>query len=403
MANNSSSTKHVFTLHHWTETDWKYLPILCESNENIIYLKVAQENGKEGDTQHLQGVVVFVNKYKQRASKVSKILMGPNKNTALPDPKNPGSFLKHHYHVETMKGTYQEAADYCGNLAKEGSVPIYEYGEIPSKAPQGQGKRTDYDYARDLIKEKAIAGWKLAAIEELIPKFECDKPGWVRKIYNRYRKFGTNFFENNEMFKWQKELVSYLNDHAPDPRRILFVVDEEGNAGKSEIAKNARYLFPNKSVFSVPPQDYRSMASLIPDDGVDIIIIDCPREDQYDLPYKLFEGIKTGSVVQTKYEPVIKEFPSPHLVVMMNRNPKTGKTILSTDRYTIIEIELEPEERARLTTKQTVATAPYIAKHLKRTREILDACEEEKAKKRARMEENFDDDIDRPYRPHKSL
>jgi hypothetical protein len=135
---SSSSTKHVFTLHHWTETDWEYLPRLCESNEHIIYLKAAQENGKEGDTPHIQGCVVFDNKYKQRESKVSKILMGPNKNTALPDPKNPGKYLKHHYHVKTMKGTYQEASDYCGNIAKEGDVLIYIYGEIPSRTPNGK-------------------------------------------------------------------------------------------------------------------------------------------------------------------------------------------------------------------------------------------------------------------------
>jgi hypothetical protein len=93
MSNNSSSTKHVFTLHHWTETDWEYLPRLCESNKHILYLKAAQENGKEGDTPHIQGCVIFDNKYKQRESKVSKILMGPNKNTTLPDPKNPGKYI----------------------------------------------------------------------------------------------------------------------------------------------------------------------------------------------------------------------------------------------------------------------------------------------------------------------
>jgi hypothetical protein len=135
---SSSSTKHVFTLHHWTKTDWNHLPRLCEFNEHILYLKAAQENGKEGDTPHIQGCVIFDSKYKQREYIVSKILMGPNKNTALPNPKNPGKYLKHHYHVKTMKGTYQEASDYCGNIAKEGDVPIYQNGEIPSKAPNGK-------------------------------------------------------------------------------------------------------------------------------------------------------------------------------------------------------------------------------------------------------------------------
>ena len=78
-SNNPSGRKFVFTLHNWTETDWNHLPHLCESRSDLIYLKVAQENGKEGDTPHLQGCVVFERNFKQRESKVSKILMGPKK------------------------------------------------------------------------------------------------------------------------------------------------------------------------------------------------------------------------------------------------------------------------------------------------------------------------------------
>lgn len=341
----SSSTKHCFTLHHWTVTDWDHLPKLCESNPHIIYLKVAQENGKEGDSPHLQGCVIFDSKYKQRESKVSKILMGPNKDVRNPNaPRGSG----HHYHVSTMKGTYQQASDYCGNIAKEGSVPIYEYGEIPNGKQGIQGKRTDFHEAQEVIKEKTEAGWRLDEIADLLPKFWAENEKWVRGRYNKYRRFRTDFFDENEMFKWQKELVTYLNDHQPDKRKILFVVDEAGNGGKSEIVKNSEFLFPNKRVFSIPPQDYKSMASLMPDDGVDIFILDCPRQKQYDIPYEFLENLKDGSTVQTKYEVTKKEFVTPHVVVMMNRNPKTGKTILTEDRYVVIEIQLEPEEREHL-------------------------------------------------------
>jgi uridine kinase len=183
------------------------------------------------------------------------------------------------------------------------------------------------------------------------------------------------------MFKWQKELVAYLNNHAPDKCQMMFVVDETGNAGKSELVKNTRYLFPSKSVFSIPPQDYKSMASLMPDDGVDIVILDCPRQKQYDIPYDFLEDIKNGTVVQTKYEVTKKSFVPPHVVIFLNCKPKTGKMILTDDRYVIIEIELEPDERERLISKQSTTTVPYIAKHLAQTREILDTCEEEKRNK----------------------
>lgn len=402
--NTPGSNKHVFTLHHWTPTDWEYLKQLCETelNPGIVYLKVAQENGGEGDTPHLQGAFIFKSQIKHRPPAASKILMGPNKNLALPDPKNPGKFLKHHYHVDVMRVTCEEAANYCGNIAKEGSVPVYEYGSIPKS---NRGTRTDYDEAQATIKKMAETGCKLEEIAEALPKFWANNEKWVRSRYNKYRKFKKNFFDENPMFQWQQDLVAYLNENTPDKRKILFIVDTEGNCGKSEISRNAEFLFPTKQVFPITPQDYKSMASLIPDDGADIVILDCPRQKQYDLPYDFIEELKTGSVVQTKYEPTKKEFPPMHIVVFMNRIPKTGKTILSADRYAIIEIQLEPEERDRLQSQQDNETAPYIEKHLKRTREILDTCEEEKAVKRAQYDEYTPlRDAGSPWsRPHRSL
>jgi len=374
----SSGRRFTFTLHNWTQTDWDYLATLTENNDDIEYLKVAQETGSEGETPHLQGCIVFVRSFKQRPSRVSKILMGPNKDVTLPPPNN-----KHHYHVDIMRGTLQQASDYCGNIAKELDCPVFEYGALPVA---NQGDRSDFHSAQKTIIENAQAGCKLLEISELLPRFWAQNEQWVRGLYSRYHKFRVNFFGENEMFKWQNDLVTYLNDHEPDPRKILFIVDDEGNAGKSEITRNIEFLFPVKTVFSVPPQDLVSMASLIPDDGVDIVILDCPRQRQYDLPYEFLENLKDGLVVQTKYQCTKKNFPAPHVVVLMNRIPKTGKTILSVDRYVIKEVCLTPDEKERLEEIQTAALPSYLAESMPRTREILESCEDEKSAKRARIQ-----------------
>ncbi|CAB9516722.1 unknown protein [Seminavis robusta] len=348
---NPSGRKFVFTLHNWTNTDWSYLKNLCETRDDLTFMKVAQENGKE-ESPHLQGCVVFDRNFKQRESKVSKILMGPNKDTALPDPNKPGQPLGHHYHVKVMQGTFKQAADYCGNLDKEGECPIYVYGTLPDSV---QGERTDFKAAQTIIKEKAKAGCKLVGpdgISELLPRFWAQHEQWVRSLYTRYLESGTNFFENNTLFKWQQDLVSYLNDHDPDPRKILFIVDEKGNGGKSELVRNKKWLFPGKDVFTIPPKDTVSMASLFPDNGTDIVLFDCPRKKQHDLAYDFLENLKDGRIVQTKYQPITKTFPIPHVVILMNRIPRLGKSYLSADRYIIKEIELEPEESAKLEAQQ---------------------------------------------------
>lgn len=61
---------------------------------------------------------------------MSKILIGPNEGKARPDPDNPGKYLGHHYHVKVMQGAFAEAANYCGNIAKEGECPIFVHGEL---------------------------------------------------------------------------------------------------------------------------------------------------------------------------------------------------------------------------------------------------------------------------------
>ena len=63
----------------------------------------------------------------------------------------------------------------------------------------------------------------------------------------------------------------------------------------------------------------------------------------------------------------------------MNRLPKTGKTILSKDRYVIKKISLNDDERERLKTidKEEILH-PYIEGALPETNQILEELEERK-------------------------
>lgn len=383
----SPSYKFCFTLYHWTPTDWEFLQRFAEENENVKYLKVAQEHGTREHKPHLQGVVIFKRQAfgNKRPSAVSKLLMGPNKNIALEDPENPGKFLKHHYYVETMMGTQEEALSYCGDPLKEADCVTYTYGEPPKTRP---GTRTDHIEVMRIIKEACETGKKWAEIEQIpeLQLFMDKSPKWVRRKYMQYRKSIPNFFETYPMFKWQQDLVEYLR-RPPDPRKILFVVDLIGNIGKSEFARNAHYLIPEKTVFMNKPKDTKSLSSLIPEDGAEVILIDAPRHIQYSLPYDWLEEAKDGDITNTKYEVTQKRFLTPHLVVFMNRHPKTGHTVMSHDRYLIIEPKLTEEEKENMTSKAEATIDPYVALHAERTEEILKECEEERCKKAAEAAE----------------
>jgi hypothetical protein len=384
------NNKFVFTLHHWTQADWDYLKSLCEGpnrHPNVSYLKVAQEKGGEGVTPHLQGCVLFDRTFKrQRPPAISKLLMGPNKDVRLPDPDNEGSFLRHHYyHVDGMRGTVAEAADYCGNVGKENGCEVYEYGSVPILR---QGNHS-YEDAMPLIKKYAEEGMTYSELEDIFPRFAAKSPAWLRKQYLKHRVTEVNFFDDHKLWQWQERWRDYLRDKEPHPRKIIFMVDKTGNIGKSEFVRHAQTLIPNKIVFTMAPRDVQSMSSLIPDDGADVILIDAPRQVQYDLPYSFIEECKNGFVTNTKYEVNQKKFKTPHLLIFMNRNPKFGSSILSEDRYLIVELDLTPEEKERRDSTQTDFRDELLDTYMARTKEIREEAVAVQKAKQAEQLNNY--------------
>ena len=264
MPDNRPNRRFTFTLHNWTDTDWDYVRSLDKSNECIEHLKVAKETGSAHETPHFQGCVVFNSRFKkQRPSAISKILMGPNKDIARPDPNDPSKTLKHHYHCDGMRGTTAEAAGYCGDPSKEEGCDVHESGPLPISR---QGHRTDHEDAQKIIIEKAQEGMKFKDLKLLLPKCADQSLKWMRELYLEHRTVRENFFATHTPHKWQSRLAEFL-DRDPDPRAILFIVDFIGNSGKSEFVKNAHYLCPDKDVWCCKPKDTTSLSNLVPDDG----------------------------------------------------------------------------------------------------------------------------------------
>lgn len=105
----SRSRGFCFTINNYKESKETWLDILCHCN--IKYCVIGEEKGKEG-TPHLQGYVEFEN-----ARTLSGVIKLFNK----------------HAHVETRKGSPEQAAEYC----KKDGVFV-ETGDLPH-----QGKRND--------------------------------------------------------------------------------------------------------------------------------------------------------------------------------------------------------------------------------------------------------------------
>ena len=70
------------------------------------------------------------------------------------------------------------------------------------------------------------------------------------------------------------------------------------------------------------------LSSLIPDDGADVILIDCPRKIQYHLPHDFIEEVKNGFVINEKYQCAVKRFTV----------PLGGRAVLSCSIFGVYEL-----------------------------------------------------------------
>lgn len=302
-------SRWVFTLNNPVEAEKVALAQKGIENESngIRYLIIGREVG-EGGTPHLQGFVIFDATKTLRAAKAT---------------------IGERAHLEQARGSSKQASDYC---KKEGDFD--EYGSFPNS----QGRRSDID---------RFGEW----LDELGSKpSERDLSMLWPSLYLRYSRSLLRMVElrfpgprllsvdDCELREWQQQLSDTLDEDADD-RKITWVVDREGNAGKSWFAK---YLLTKREdVCYVRPGRLEDMAlTLNPDCRV--FIFDVPRSRLEHFQYAILEQLKDRLVFSPKYESkLIRLKFCPHVVVLSNEYPIREK--LSEDRWN--EVVLRPQGR----------------------------------------------------------
>ncbi|AKV62287.1 putative replication initiation protein [Gammarus sp. amphipod associated circular virus] len=293
-----TSCRYCFTVNNPTVQDRERLDLLADSCNYLVY---GNEIGSSG-TPHLQGFVIFP---KTKRFNAAKIAIG---NTA---------------HVECARGSSVQAATYC---KKDGD--FREFGELPSS----QGKRTDWDIYRDWVTDLG----RVPSKKELVLAF----PGF----YARYRKACFEYAEaltpppiltqSEPRFGWQTRVDGIINGEAND-RTIHFVVDPEGNAGKTWFCSYALTKWPDKvQVMRIGKRD--DLAYAISTEK-SIFLMDVPRNQMTFLQYSVLEMLKDRMIFSPKYESSFKILQYvPHVIVFSNEQPDTSA--LSADRINIINV-----------------------------------------------------------------
>lgn len=297
MSNRGPNAKHwAFTLNNYTSEDESRL-LASINTAGVSYIVFGKEVGSSG-TPHLQGHVHFSEK--KRLTQILKLLP------------------QAHYSVARNISKSIEYAKKEGNFRESGTPP---------NVSSSQGKRNDLEEFKSAVKGGMV------------------DPKELREAYSevmaKYPRFTLLYLRDNKplpeipslpLRDWQSKLLEDLSE-APNSRTIIFVVDEQGNKGKSYFAA---FLERNRSNVQVMKCGKRDDMAFELDESVEILVIDVSRSSAKFLNYQFLEDVKDGRVFSPKYESHTKRFNSPHLVVMMNEEPDMA--CLSEDRYKVVKI-----------------------------------------------------------------
>jgi len=294
-----TSRRFCFTINNYNDDVQEHIAIAAH-HPDVAYLVYGRELGEQG-TPHLQGFVVC--RSPVRFEFIAQLLWADTRP-----------------HVEVARGTSQEAADYC---KKDGDFE--EYGSLPT--PQGKTNRFDEFHAWVLDQpEKPTA----RLVAQHFPGIFLQYPRtmeWVDLVYPVVRDVPGEF-------RPCQLVLSQRLLQPPDPRKIIFIVDEVGNVGKSWFVRKFLFLHePLTQVLSVGKRD--DLAHAI-DSSRRIFLFDLPRASAEFLQYTVLEQLKDGIIFSPKYNSRTKQLDhgTPHVVVFMNEQP--DRTKLSRDRYEVI-------------------------------------------------------------------
>lgn len=304
------STSWCFTINNPTPDDDDRLLTLSTQVRYLIY---AYEQGESG-TPHWQGYVVFATN--QRTAAVSRLL-----------PRA---------HLQIARGDSEQNRVYVTKPNKDANgvdVPkppetIHEFGEQPPV--RGQAKTAETVRFRD---------WVLASAAKPSPSDVAREFPTLFLRSGRTQSFIDALWElpptptELPYRPYQQALADRL-DAAPDPRKIVFIVDPAGNKGKSWFAN--KYFRSRPSDVQLLSAGKRDDLAFAIDERKSVFLFDLPRSTSEFLQYSILEQLKNGIIFSNKYESRVKTLSveTAHVVVFMNEYPDTSK--LSKDRVETI-------------------------------------------------------------------
>jgi hypothetical protein len=153
--------------------------------------------------------------------------------------------------------------------------------------------------------------------------------GYVKPI--KYE--GQDLPKLEEFYPWQKKCLELIKEQ--HDRKVIWIFEGVGNCGKTSFTK---FMGFHHGTLMVQKGKYADIMNMAFNLGTKLksMIIDVPRNNGNKVSYDAIECIKSGIIINTKYETGQCLICPVSIVVFSNFPPDTSK--LSEDRWDIYEI-----------------------------------------------------------------
>lgn len=140
---------------------------------------------------------------------------------------------------------------------------------------------------------------------------------------------------NNVIWKdWQQKVIDIV-ERGDNDRTINWVVDEDGNSGKSFLCKYLALKYDAIIGEGKENDILNQVLRMIEEEDKDptLVLVDMPRAQRH-TSYKVLEKLKNGMIYSGKYEGGQAFFDSPTIIVFANSEPQYE--MMSSDRWNVL-------------------------------------------------------------------
>ena len=165
-----------------------------------------------------------------------------------------------------------------------------------------------------------------------------------RKALEAY-SMQTNTQKFESLNRWQRELLELMK---PSERKIIWVKGETGGEGKTWFQNYIVHHYGIDRVFQSPiNKNSESIFHALSKrtlELVDVFVFNIPRSFKtLDMPYTLFEDIKDGETISTKYYGKTLKFKTPNILIVFS-NRIASWANMTKDRWVKINLVKEGDE-----------------------------------------------------------